>query len=110
MLAWLFPSVSAWINVLMLGLILKKKLNYPFDISVLRVFIKVLISSIFMAYFVLEIYKYTYMNFTYNNFFGKDLSLIMCIISGIVIYASFLYFIGRKELELEKWKKKKNLS
>ncbi len=103
-------SVSAWINVLMLGLILKKKLNYPFDISVLRVFIKVLISSIFMAYFVLEIYKYTYMNFTYNNFFGKDLSLIMCIISGIVIYASFLYFIGRKELELEKWKKKKNLS
>ena len=49
------------------------------------------------------------MNFTYNNFFGKDLSLIMCIISGIVIYASFLYFIGRKELELENEKKKKRI-
>ncbi len=104
-------SISAWINVILLGFILKNKLNYPFDFSILRVFLKVLISSILMAYFVLEIYEYSDVNFTEYYFFDKDLNLIICIISGIVIYSMLIYFIGRKELELEKWKnQKKSLS
>ncbi len=102
-------SISAWINALILVYILKKKLHYSFDMKVLRVFLKVVISSVLMAYSVLEIYKYSYINFTYYIFFDKNFNLIMCIISGIIIYALLLYFIGRKELEFEKWKiQKKN--
>ena len=30
--------------------------------------------------------------------------LILCIIFGIIIYSALMYFLGTKELEINKWK------
>ena len=97
-------SIAAWINVVILVYMLKNKLSYSLNLSVVRVIIKVIFSSVLMSYLVLEIYKYTNVNFAQYIFFGKNFYLIMCIILGVIIYALSLFIIGRKELELDKWK------
>ena len=97
-------SIAAWINVFILVYMLKNKLSYSLNLSVIRVIIKVVFSSVLMSYLVLEIYKYTNVNFAHYIFFGKNFYLIMCIILGVIIYALSLFIIGRKELELDKWK------
>ena len=97
-------SIAAWINVVILVYMLKNKLSYSLNLSVMRVIIKVIFSSVLMSYLVLEIYKYTNVNFADYIFFGKNFYLIVCIILGVIIYALSLFIIGRKELELDKWK------
>ena len=97
-------SVSAWINFILLFYILNKNLKYSFDISILKVFLKVSFASLTMSYIVLKTYKFMINNFEMYTFYNTNFILILCIIFGIIIYSALMYFLGIKELEINKWK------
>ena len=97
-------SVSAWINFILLFYILNKNLNYSFDISIFKVFLKVSLASLTMSYIVLKTYKFMINNFEMYTLYNTNFILILCIIFGIIIYSALMYFLGTKELEINKWK------
>ena len=97
-------SVSAWINFILLFYILNKNLNYSFDISIFKVFLKVSLASLTMSYIVLKTYEFMINNFEMYTFYNTNFILILCIIFGIIIYSVLMYFLGTKELEINKWK------
>ena len=97
-------SVSAWINFILLFYILNKNLKYSFDISIFKVFLKVSFASLTMSYIVLKTYKFMINNFEMYTFYNTNFILILCIIFGIIIYSALMYFLGIKELEINKWK------
>ena len=97
-------SVSAWINFILLFYILNKNLNYSFDISIFKVFLKVSLASLTMSYIVLKTYEFMINNFEMYTLYNTNFILILCIIFGIVIYSALMYFLGIKELEINKWK------
>ena len=97
-------SVSAWINFILLFYILNKNLNYSFDISIFKVFLKVLFASLTMSYIVLKTYEFMINNFEMYTLYNTNFILILCIIFGIIIYSALMYFLGIKELEINKWK------
>ena len=97
-------SVSAWINFILLFYILNKNLNYSFDISIFKVFLKVSLASLTMSYIVLKTYEFMINNFEMYTFYNTNFILILCIIFGIIIYSVLMYFLGIKELEINKWK------
>ena len=97
-------SVSAWINFILLFYILNKNLNYSFDISIFKVFLKVLLASLTMSYIVLKTYEFMINNFEMYTLYNTNFILILCIIFGIIIYSALMYFLGIKELEINKWK------
>ena len=97
-------SVSAWINFILLFYILNKNLNYSFDISIFKVFLKVLLASLTMSYIVLKTYEFMINNFEMYTLYNTNFILILCIIFGIIIYSVLMYFLGIKELEINKWK------
>ncbi len=97
-------SVSAWINFILLFYILNKNLNYSFDISIFKVFLKVSLASLTMSYIVLKTYEFMINNFEMYTLFNTNFILILCIIFGIIIYSALMYFLGIKELEINKWK------
>jgi putative peptidoglycan lipid II flippase len=100
-------SVSAWINAIILGCILKKELKFSFNKSIFAVLIKVIISSLLMGCAILGLIDMSIMNFTEHSFFDKNLTLITCITFGMAIYFVSIYVLGVKELKMGKWKKKK---
>ena len=97
-------SVSAWINFILLIYILNKNLNYSFDISIFKVFLKVSLASLTMSYIVLKTYDFMINNFEMYTLYNTNFILILCIIFGIIIYSVLMYFLGIKELEINKWK------
>ena len=97
-------SVSAWINFILLFYILNKNLNYSFDISIFKVFLKVSLASLTMSYIVLKTYEFMINNFEMYTLYNTNFILILCIIFGIIIYSALMYFLGIKELEINKWK------
>ena len=97
-------SVSAWINFILLFYILNKNLNYSFDISIFKVFLKVSLASLTMSYIVLKTYRFMINNFEMYTLYNTNFILILCIIFGIIIYSALMYFLGIKELEINKWK------
>ena len=97
-------SVSAWINFILLFYILNKNLNYYFDISIFKVFLKVSLASLIMSYIVLKTYEFMINNFEMYTLYNTNFILILCIIFGIIIYSALMYFLGIKELEINKWK------
>ena len=97
-------SVSAWINFILLFYILNKNLNYSFDISIFKVFVKVSLASLIMSYIVLKTYDFMLNNFEMYTLYNTNFILILCIIFGIIIYSALMYFLGIKELEINKWK------
>ncbi len=97
-------SVSAWINFILLFYILNKNLNYSFDISIFKVFLKVSLASLTMSYIVLKTYEFIINNFEMYTLYNTNFILILCIIFGIIIYSALMYFLGIKELEINKWK------
>ena len=97
-------SVSAWINFILLFYILNKNLNYSFDISIFKVFLKVSFASLTMSYIVLKTYRFMINNFQMYTLYNTNFILILCIIFGIIIYSALMYFLGIKELEINKWK------
>ena len=97
-------SVSAWINFILLFYILNKNLNYSFDISIFKVFLKVSFASLTMSYIVLKTYEFMINNFEMYTLYNTNFILILCIIFGIIIYSVLMYFLGIKELEINKWK------
>ena len=103
-------SVSAWINCILLGVILRRKFSLNFDRSILIVFFKVVLSSFFMGVVIWKAVKYDIFNVLDNIFFDENFVLILYIICGIVVYFTSILFLGIKELEIKKWKtqKKKN--
>ena len=96
-------SVSAWINFILLFYILNKNLNYSFDISIFKVFLKVSLASLTMSYIVLKTYEFMINNFEMYTLYNTNFILILCIIFGIIIYSVLMYFLGIKELEINKW-------
>ncbi len=97
-------SVSAWINFILLFYILNKNLKYSFDISIFKVFLKVSLASLTMSYIVLKTYEFMINNFEMYTLYNTNFILILCIIVGIIIYSVLMYFLGIKELEINKWK------
>ena len=97
-------SVSAWINFILLFYILNKNLNYSFDNSIFKVFLKVSLASLTMSYIVLKTYEFMINNFEMYTLYNTNFILILCIIFGIIIYSALMYFLGIKELEINKWK------
>ena len=97
-------SVSAWINFILLFYILNKNFNYSFDISIFKVFLKVSFASLTMSYIVLKTYEFMINNFEMYTLYNTNFILILCIIFGIIIYSALMYFLGIKELEINKWK------
>ena len=97
-------SVSAWINFILLFYILNKNLNYSFDISIFKVFLKVSLASLTMSYIVLKTYEFMINNFEMYTLYNTNFILLLCIIFGIIIYSTLMYFLGTKELEINKWK------
>ena len=97
-------SVSAWINFILLFYILNKNLKYSFDISIFKVFLKVSLASLTMSYIVLKTYEFMINNFEMYTLYNTNFILILCIIFGIIIYSALMYFLGIKELEINKWK------
>ena len=97
-------SASAWINFILLFYILNKNLNYSFDISIFKVFLKVSLASLTMSYIVLKTYEFMINNFEMYTLYNTNFILILCIIFGIIIYSALMYFLGIKELEINKWK------
>ena len=97
-------SVSAWINFILLFYILNKNLNYSFDISIFKVFLKVSLASLTMSYIVLKTYEFMINNFEMYTLYNTNFILILCIIFGIIIYSALMYLLGIKELEINKWK------
>ncbi len=103
-------SVSAWINCILLGWILRKKFDYKFDKSLAIVFFKVVLSSSLMSLAIWKATTYNIINIVDNIFFDENFILILYIICGIIVYFTSILFLGTKELEIKKWKthKKKN--
>ena len=97
-------SVSAWINFILLFYILNKNLKYSFDVSIFKVFLKVSVASLTMSYIVLKTYKFMINNFEMYTLYNTNFILLLCIIFGIIIYSALMYFLGTKELEINKWK------
>ena len=97
-------SVSAWINFILLFYICNKNLKYSFDVSIFKVFLKVSVASLTMSYIVLKTYKFMINNFEMYTFYNTNFILLLCIIFGIIIYSTLMYFLGTKELEINKWK------
>ena len=97
-------SVSAWINFILLFYILNKNLSYSFDISIFKVFFKVSLASLTMSYIVLKTYEFMINNFEMYTLYNTNFILILCIIFGIITYCALMYFLGIKELEINKWK------
>ncbi len=100
-------SISAWVNVILLGYILKKKLKYKFDSSIFIVFLKVGIASLIMAFAVLKVLELGITNFSGYVFFDNDFILITSIISGIIIYTLSILILGVREFKTKIWKNKK---
>ena len=101
-------SVSAWINFILLFYILNKNLNYSFDISIFKVFLKVSLASLTMSYIVLKTYEFMINNFELYTFYNTNFILLLCIIFGIIIYSTLMYFLGTKELEIKNGKFRKS--
>ena len=97
-------SVSAWINFILLFYICNKNLKYSFDFSIFKVFLIVSLASLTMSYIVLKTYKFMINNFEMYTFYNTNFILLLCIIFGIIIYSTLMYFLGTKELEINKWK------
>ena len=89
-------SVSAWINFILLFYILNKNLNYSFDISIFKVFLKVSLASLTMSYIVLKTYEFMINNFEMYTLYNTNFILLLCIIFGIIIYSTLMYFLGTK--------------
>ena len=100
-------SIAAWINAIILSILLHKKLGFVFQVSIIKVFIKVLIASVVMSVFTTKLFKFLQLNLLNLDFFSTNLSLITCIIFGIIVYLVAIYILGTKELELKKWKSQK---
>ena len=100
-------SISAWVNSMLLIYVLKKKINYSLDLSILKVFLKVIIASSLMSYIILQAYEFIINNFNDYSFFNTNFTLLMCIILGTIIYALLVYLLGTNELEIDKWKNQK---
>ena len=98
-------SIAAWINAIILSILLHKKLGFVFQVSIIKVFIKVLIASVVMSVFTTKLFKF--LQLKNLDFFSTNLSLITCIIFGIIVYLVAIYILGTKELELKKWKSQK---
>tara|TARA_Y200000002_G_scaffold108588_1_gene88890 strand:- start:143 stop:763 length:621 start_codon:yes stop_codon:yes gene_type:complete len=100
-------SIAAWINAIILSILLHKKLGFVFQVSIIKVFTKVLIASVVMSVFTTKLFKFLQLNLSNLDFFSTNLSLITCIIFGIIVYLVAIYILGTKELELKKWKSQK---
>ncbi len=100
-------SIAAWINVVLLVYVLKNRLKYKLDSSILIVFFKVIISSLMMAISVLKILEFGIIYFRNYVFFDDDFILIMSIISGIIVYVFSIFILGIKEFKTDIWKIKK---
>ena len=57
-----------------------------------------------MSYIILKTYKFMINNFEMYTLYNTNFILILCIIFGIIIYSALMYFLGTKELEINKWK------
>ncbi len=97
-------SISAWVNAVILGILMQKKLGFIFERSIIKVIIKVLIASMVMAILTTKLFTFIQLNLPNLNFFSTNLSLIVSIIFGIIVYLFAIYILGVKELELKKWK------
>ena len=97
-------SVSAWINCILLGVILKRKFNLNLDRSLIIVFFKVLLSSFFMGVVLWKVAINNIFNIEDNIFFDENFVLILYISFGIIVYFTSILFLGIKELDLKKWK------
>ncbi len=100
-------SVSAWINALILGKLLHKKLKFDFEKSILIVLMKVTFASFLMGVTAIKLNEFLKKDPLDYIFFGNNISLIMSIIFGILVYTSAIYILGIKELKLNKWKRQK---
>ncbi len=100
-------SASAWINTFLLFYILKKRNNFSFDKSIIKVCLKVFTSSITMSILTIQIHKMFLINLSEYSFFNTNFALVVCIIFGIIIYIATLYILGIKEFEIDKWKNQK---
>ena len=100
-------SASAWINTFLLFYILKKRNNFCFDKSIIKVCLKVFTSSIIMSIITIQIHKLFLINLSEYSFFNTNFALVVCIIFGIIIYIATLYILGIKEFEIDKWKNQK---
>ena len=100
-------SVSAWINALILGKLLHKKLKFDFQKSILIVLMKVTLASFLMGITALKFNEFLKIDPPDYIFFDNNISLIMSIIFGILVYTSAIYILGIKELKLNKWKRQK---
>ena len=67
-------------------------------------FLKVSLASLTMSYIVLKTYEFMINNFEMYTLYNTNFILILCIIFGIIIYSALMYFLGIKELEINKWK------
>ena len=100
-------SVSAWINALILSKLLHKKLKFDFEKSIAIVLIKVIFASFLMGIAALKLNEFLKKDSLDYIFFDNNISLIMSIIFGILVYTSAIYILGIKELKLNKWKRQK---
>tara|TARA_Y100000994_G_scaffold238991_1_gene232108 strand:- start:421 stop:1680 length:1260 start_codon:yes stop_codon:yes gene_type:complete len=99
-------SISAWINVIILSYFLVFKEKYSFNKSILKLLIKVFISSTFMSTILYLIMKKNILSFVGVEVLGDNILLLLSILIGIITYFFSSYLLGVEQLYDRKWNQK----
>lgn len=85
-------SLSSWINILILGTILKKRNLFDFSFSIFLQIFKVILLSLFMGGVIWYINCFNYVESAY--FLDAIQSISITVISGLIIYFISCYYCG----------------
>jgi len=99
-------SVSAWINVIILSYYLFFKQKYSLNKSIIKLFLKVLFSSLLMSGVLYLIMKKNILSFIGFDIQSINLLLLISIFFGIITYFFSSYLLGVERLYDRKWNQK----
>ena len=102
-------SISAWINVIILSYFLVFKEKYSFNKSILKLLIKVFISSTLMSTILYLIMKKNILSFVGVEVLGDNILLLLSILIGIITYFFSSYLLGVEQLYDRKWNQKSEM-
>ena len=100
-------SVSAWINAMVLFMILIKRKIFVFELSILNVFFKVCMCSLIMGLLVNYFIGNSFINSIDNPFnLEKNVIFLLTIFFAILSYVIMIYLSNIKEVREIKWNQK----
>ena len=102
-------SVSAWVNAMVLFIILIKRKIFVFEVSILNVILKVCMCSLIMGLLINYFIGNTFIDSINSPFnLEKNVTFLLTIFFAILSYVIMIYLSNIKEVREIKWNRKKN--